>query len=469
MMDVGTTTIKVGVFLEDATLLRQVSDQNTPISGSPGESTVDFNESWSSVLRLCKLVLSGSSPDEIKAVSYTGNRVAVSFLGRNDQILCPAMTWMDSRTSSSFEERIEEFDKRILLQKILWLRDNNKDLFNQTKKVLSLDAFLSKRLTGRELIGTHTAVYALYDWRRRIWDKRLGELQVPDSILPEVAEPGETIGPISADVASELNLHDRTPVIMGVGDNQASTLAVGALARGDTKIGLSTGAYVDVVLDELPYDFYNRGTRTFCHPYFDGKVLFEGVVPGTGMAYRWFGENFVPSFNQASAKGEDPFIEAERMARNSPRGSEGVLMMPLFMFKRGIFWGLSYSNNSSHFLRSIIEGTGFGLKMFFDMALALGANPELIRMDGSGAKSDLWREVVCDILEKPALAMRNPDASALIGTAMMMRNSLGLSTDLKNVRRDWLARHEPKMDGFYHEPYERFLSRFLAEVAESNI
>lgn len=119
MIDAGTTRIKVGVFSEDAELLRQVSDQNTLMSPSPGESIVDFNAMWSSVLRLCKLVLSGCSPNDVKAVSYTGSRVAVSFLGRNDQMLCPAMTWMGARTSPSFEERIEELDKRIILQKIL--------------------------------------------------------------------------------------------------------------------------------------------------------------------------------------------------------------------------------------------------------------------------------------------------------------------------------------------------------------
>jgi sugar (pentulose or hexulose) kinase len=224
---------------------------------------------------------------------------------------------------------------------------------------------------------------------------------------------------------------------MGLGDNQAGTVSVGALAPSDTKVGLSTGAYLDIVFDVQPFDFYHRAAKVFCHPYIDGKWLFEGVVPGSGLAYTWLGENFVPKFNQAASRGDDPYPELEKVASMSPRGSDGLFTMPLFMFKRGMFWGLAYSHNASHLLRSLAESTGYGLRMFFDMAVNLGANPEFLRMDGSGSRSALWKQTMCDVLHRPGSAVKDPEASPILGVAFLLMRSTGAIKDLNEARRSW--------------------------------
>jgi len=284
-----------------------------------------------------------------------------------------------------------------------------------------------------------------------------------------VLESGSYLGELTSEAAADLGLSKKTEVYLGMGDNQAGTVSVGALSASDTKVGLGTGAYLDIVFDAPPFDFYHRGAKVFCHPYIDGKWLFEGVVPGSGLAYTWLGENFVPRFNIAASKGDDPYPELEKVAAMAPKGSDGLFTMPLFMFKRGMFWGLAYSHNASHLLRSIAESTAYGLRMFFDMAVNLGANPEFLRMDGSGSKSPLWKQTMCDVLHRSGSAVKNPEASPILGVAFLLMKSTGAIKDLSGANRAWGEKLEPSAENPYDPLYEQWLGRFLAEAAETPI
>jgi len=469
IFDAGTSRIKAGLVDPNGKLLRYSSQSLKPKSERPGEAIIHHEDIWSTISILVRQLMKGMAPEDVRVLSFTGNRIAVSLMDKEGNVLHPFITWLDSRSAVKFDERVEEVDKRVTLQKILWFKENRPDLYAKSSLVANLDSYLNYRLVGKPVMWVHSAVYALYDPVKDEWPKKLEEFDIDRALLPEVLKSGTYLGGIEEKAARDLGLNKGTEVYLGIGDNQAGTISVGALNPSDTKVGLSTGAYLDIVFEEQPFDFYSRGPKVFCHPYVDGKWLFEGVVPGSGLAYTWLGENFVPKFNQIASAGDDPYPELEKVAASCPKGSEGLLTMPLFMFKRGMFWGLAYSHNASHLLRSLMESTGYGLRMFFDMAINLGAKPEFLRMDGSGSKSALWRQTMCDVLARPGASLKDPEASPILGTAFLIMRSIGAIKGLGDVERQWAQRLEPSADGPYDGLYELWLGKFLAEVAETPI
>jgi len=469
VFDAGTSRIKAGLLDAQGRLLRYLSQSLPPRSGKPGEAIVDHSDVWATVSRLVKRLMNGVAPEDVGSLSFTGNRIAVSLADRRGNVLHPFITWLDSRSASKFDERIEEVDKRVILQKVLWYKENRPDLYAEAASIVNMDSYLNTRLVGKSIMWVHSAVYTLYDPVNGEWSSKLEEFGVDRALMPEVMESGAYLGELTETASRDLGLRKGTEVYLGIGDNQAGAISVGALQESDTKVGLSTGAYVDIVFGEQPFEFYNRGAKVFCHPFLDGKWLFEGVVPGSGLTYTWLGENFVPKFNQIASNGDDPYPELEKVASACPKGSDGLFTMPLFMFKRGTFWGLAYSHNASHLLRSSIEATGYGLRMFFDMAVNLGAKPDLLRMDGSGSKSRLWMQTICDVLNRPGSAIKNPEASAIMGTAFLLMKSTGAVQSPADVKRQWEERIEPSKDNPYDDLYMQWLTKFLAEVAEAPI
>ncbi|HYA21556.1 MAG TPA: FGGY-family carbohydrate kinase, partial [Thermoproteota archaeon] len=127
------------------------------------------------------------------------------------------------------------------------------------------------------------------------------------------------------------------------------------------------------------------------------------------------------------------------------------------------------SHNASHLLRSIAESTAYGLRMFFDMAVNLGANPEFLRMDGSGSKSTLWTQTMCDVLHRSGSAVKNPEASPILGIAFLLMKSTGRIKDLDEASRAWGEKLEPSVESPYDPLYEQWLGKFLAEAAETPI
>ncbi len=469
ILDAGTSRVKAGLIAPSGKLLGYTSKSLNPKSTKPGEAVTDPADVWATVRVLVKQLMKGIETESVDALSFTGNRISVSLADRNGTVLHPLITWLDSRSATKFDERIEEVDKRVILQKILWYKESRPDLYAKAASILNLDSYLNVKLVGKPVMWVHSAVYALYDPVKREWPDKLSEFGVDRTLLPEVLESGSYLGELTSEAAADLGLNKKTEVYLGMGDNQAGTVSVGALVPSDTKVGLSTGAYLDIVFDTQPFEFYHRAAKVFCHPYVEGKWLFEGVVPGSGLAYTWLGENFVPRFSLAASKGDDPYPELEKVAAMSPKGSDGLFTMPLFMFKRGMFWGLAYSHNASHLLRSVAESTAYGLRMFFDMAVNLGANPEFLRMDGSGSKSTLWKQTMCDVLHRSGSAVKNPEASPILGVAFLLMKSTGAIKDLSEASRVWSEKLEPSAENPYDPLYEQWLGKFLAEAAETPI
>ncbi|HYA22205.1 MAG TPA: FGGY family carbohydrate kinase, partial [Thermoproteota archaeon] len=175
ILDAGTSRVKAGLVAPDGKMLHYASKSLTPKSTQPGEAVTDPADVWDTIRVLTKQLMKGIEAKSVDVVSFTGNRISVSLTDRNGTVLHPFVTWLDSRSATEFDKRIEEVDKRVILQKILWFKESRPDLYAKAASILNLDSYLNTKLVGKPVMWVHSAVYALYDPAKKEWPDKLNE------------------------------------------------------------------------------------------------------------------------------------------------------------------------------------------------------------------------------------------------------------------------------------------------------
>jgi len=121
-----------------------------------------------------------------------------------------------------------------------------------------------------------------------------------------------------------------------------------------------------------------------------------------------------------------------------PAGAEGLTFLPYLAGERtphadpearGAFVGLSVRHDRGALVRAVLEGVAFGLRDSLDLVAELGGRPELGRVSGGGARSELWLRIVASALELP-LQRVAVDEGAAFGAAMLAGVAAGVWSDV---------------------------------------
>jgi len=91
-------------------------------------------------------------------------------------------------------------------------------------------------------------------------------------------------------------------------------------------------------------------------------------------------------------------------------GSAGPHPDPL---ARGAFVGLTLAHDRRHLTRTVLEGVAFGLRDGLDLMVGAGMPaPGQIRASGGGTASDLWRQVLADVLDAEIATVNTTEGAA---------------------------------------------------------
>lgn len=116
----------------------------------------------------------------------------------------------------------------------------------------------------------------------------------------------------------------------------------------------------------------------------------------------------------------------DQLAAEAPIGCEGVVMLPFFNGERvpnlphgkGVLAGLDMGNmKKENIARAALESSIYAMKGGLDAFAKLGFVPKRIILTGGGAKSPIWRQIACDVMQLP-LAVPQVGESAAFGAAL---------------------------------------------------
>ena len=479
IFDIGTTAAKTIIFDANGSIVGKAYQEYPTQTPSPGIVEQNPEDWWKAVKTSSKkaFTLSKVDPKGVAGLGVTTQRATVAPVDKNAGVLYPAMTWMDTRTSPSADALAETYPQRGEVFKILWLKDNLPDVFKKAHKFVTVDAYIYHKLTGNFVSDFTNSAYGPLDIRKLTWSDELSDAaKIPVEKLPSLLPSGKIAGELLPEAAKEVGLTAGTPLVVGGGDQQCSALGLNAISPGIIKATTGTGTFMDAVIDKPLFDLYDPLTRTFSIPHvIPDKWAFEAVLPGTGLMYRWFRDQFSSQeVETAGTVGLDPYDILNLEAASVKPGSDGLIVIPLFMFSRGIIWGLSFSHTKGHVTRAILESSGYGMKFFLEVMGGQDIEVSEIRVDGGGARSRLWRQIQADITGKPiVLTSVIEDASAL-GAAILASYGVGLYKTIDeavNVMVKVIEKINPIPENreVYDGIYSKFVDMFLQVAVELKV
>lgn len=449
-IDVSTTATKA-LLIDEAGSVVAVAAAEYPFeTPRPLWSEQDASLFWDGTVKSVRAVLakSGIAASEIAGVGLTGQMHGLCALDAAGAPLRPCILWNDQRTAAQCAEITERVGKARVLQltgnpvltgftapKILWMAQNEPELYARIAHVLLPKDYARYRLTG-EFYGevSDASGTSLFDVGQRRWsDEMLSALEIPRSWLPQVTESPVASARISAAAAAATGLVEGTPVIGGGGDQAAQAVGTGIVGEGIISVTVGTSGVVFAQSDAYRVEPAGR-LHAFCHAV-PGKWHLMGVMLSAAGSFRWFRdavgqhERFL-----AEQTGRDVYDILTEEAAQAPAGCEGLLFLPYLTgeraphpdpLARGAFVGLTVRHGKAHLVRAVLEGVSYGLRDSLELMKALGVVSTQVRVSGGGAASALWRQILADVFNTEIVTV-NVTEGAAFGAALLAGVGAGI-------------------------------------------
>ena len=443
-IDISTTGAKALIIDEHGDFIASHTTEYPLSTPKPLWSEQNPLDWWNGACASIKAALSAAhlSGDQIAAIGMTGQMHGLVMLDKADHILRPAILWNDQRTGAQCEEitaKVGGLDRLLALignqvlpgftaPKIVWVRENEPDVYDQTTHVLLPKDYVRFCLTGEYATEVSDASgMSLLDVEQRVWSKEmLSALEIPEAWLPICTESDVVSGRISESAAKATGLKVGTPVVGGGGDQAAQAVGSGIVQSGVISVTSGTSGVVFAHSDHYAAEAQGR-LHAFCHAV-PGKWHYMGVMLSAGGSFRWLRDS-IGDVEKAAAQliGVDPYELLTQEAATAPVGSEGLLFLPYLTGERtpypdpqarGAFVGLTLRHGKAHLVRSVLEGVSFGLRDSLELIKGLGVPITQVRASGGGARSAVWRQIQADVFGAE-LVLVNVTEGAAYGAALL--------------------------------------------------
>lgn len=483
-LDVGTTSVKAGLFRADGVCLGTALEEYVLISKSADQAELDPETYWQAACKTIRQVVAQAKIDPANvaglAVSSQGETtIALDALGNP---LRDALVWLDNRAGAQSEKLkallgAEVYERTGIPDvvatwpacKILWIKENEPQVFARAAKFVLVQDFLVQRLCGNYVtdgsISCTTLFYDItaHDW----WSKAVQVVGINLHQLPQLLPVGASAGTLTSRAAAELGLSTHTQVVLGGMDQ-----AVGAIGAGNIGAGViseTTGAALAIQASITdPMVDKTKQTPVYVHSVPD-EYLFVPVCPTAGMAFKWFKDQFCgEEIARAEQEGTSVYELLNRLAESVPAGSDGLVMLPHLMgafspesnpAAKGVFSGFTLHHGRGHFIRAIQEGVAFMLRRNLELIESTGVEIKEVRTTGGGSRGKLWNQIKADVCNRPFVTLENED-TALVGDAILAGVACGVYASVKEGVEAMVRLQERVFPGENVEAYEKAYQRY---------
>jgi len=412
-IDVGTGGTRAVLINEQGQVAKEAASEHASFrSPHPGWAEQDPQDWWRASQTAIREVLakSGVAASEIGALGLTGQMHGAVMLDAQDQVLRPSLIWCDQRTDAQCNWLHEKIGRERLIEltcnpalpnftltKLLWVRDNEPEIFARIAHVLCPKDYVRFMLTGTYAMDVQEASGTLLlDVTHRCWSSEVARIAgISEAWLPQLFESPEVCARISAEAAALTGLIEGTPVVAGAGDQGAGAIGMGILQPGSVSATIGTSGVVFAATAAPTKDPLGR-LHTFCHAV-PGRWHVMGVTQAAGLSLRWLRDVVAPGVGYDALTAE--------AAKVSP-GSAGLIWAPYLLGERtphldsqatAAFYGITASHTRGHLVRAVLEGVAYSLKDTFTLFAELGIPVQGVRLGGGGARGPLWRSIQASV------------------------------------------------------------------------
>ena len=502
VIDLGTTGPKVGLVDQKGQVTHSTSASVQLFFLPDGGVEHDPAEWWLTITACVRQVVqaSGVSPAEIVAIAVTSQWSVTLPVDENGKPLMNVMSWMDGRGAPYNHEIVKGFPniqgyklstmikyinlvgfppslKGIdALGHMLFIKHERPEIYRKTYKFFEPSDYINMRLTGKFAATQNTAMPTMLLDNRRLdrleydpWLLKTGGIDREK--LPDLLPIDGILGRISASTASELGISADTQVICGVNDNSSSAIGAGAIADYETAAVLGTSGHMAAHIPEKKTDLFH--TMATMPSGIKGRYLFWGDLANNGNILNSYLLNLVYSQDsfETGKIPADMYERASQAAASVPAGSEGVIFLPWFNGilapgedpqMRGGFLNLSTRTSRAHLTRAVFEGLAMNWRWLRGPAEKMIGKPfQYWRLTGGGALSDVWSQVMADVVGLPMHRQADPRNNNVIGTGLLAFNRLGMVKleDIPNmIKFDRVFEPDAKNRAIYDAMFKQFIA-----------
>ena len=412
-IDLGTSSVKQLLMAEDGTIKKIVTKEYPCSFPHPGWSEQDPVLWYEKTIEGLKELISEEDKAQVRGIGFGGQMHGLVTLDENDEVIRPAILWNDGRSTKEVAYLNEDIGKARLTEltgniafagftapKILWMKENEPELFARIKKIMLPKDYLAYRLSGTFCTDYSDASgMLLLDVKNKCYSKEMLEIcGITEEMLPKLYESYDKVGTLKSEIAAELGLSEDVVIAAGAGDNAAAAIGTGVAGDGKCNISLGTSGTLFISSNEFGVDEKNA-LHAFDHA--DGHFHLMGCMLSAASCNKWWMDEIVGTKDYA---GEQSGITDDKLGENH------VYFLPYLMGERsphndpaarGCFIGLSMDSTREDMTQAVLEGVAFATRDMMEAAKQAGAMPKRSFVCGGGAKSPLWKKIMSNVLNIP--------------------------------------------------------------------
>jgi xylulokinase len=500
-IDAGTSGTKVGLVSLDGEVVAFTNGRyDTHFLPNGGVEQVP-EEWWQVITSGVKQVIkaSGAAPGEIVAIGVTSQWSVTVAVDEHGDPLMNAISWMDSRGGKYNAQVVKGFpslegygagklfkwinivglppmlEGTDTLAHMLFIKNELPEIYRKTFKFLEPMDFINMRLTGKACATQCSNIASLLIDNRKDGIKNyspwaLKMSGVDRTKLPDLLPIEGIIGDLKAEITREWGLSPGTVVITSAIDNSVVPIGSGAIADYEAVAVLGTSGM-------LVFHFPNKKTDLFhflatSPSALKDRYLFTADTGNTGKVVDSFLTNLVYGQDgfSTSDKPEDVYTRLNNAAAQVPAGSDAILFLPWFnsgalaptadRFLSGGFINLTNRTTRNHLARAMLEGIAYNWRWLKEAAESFSNYKfPFWHLTGGGAASDIWAQIMADVIGIPMHQQENPGNNTLLGIAFLAFNRVGLMSLDEIPNKVRIKRvFEPNLAN--REVYERMYAQF---------
>ena len=436
-VDIGTTSTKAALFTEAGKIVSQHSIKYPLYTPTPGAAEQEPEEIWTAVTTSVKTLIETSKIETSKllCLSFSAAMHSLIAIDKNGQPLTRSMTWADTRSTKWAAQLKQtqtghEIYRRTgtpihamsPLVKLIWLRQEYPNIFEQTAKFISIKEFIFYRFFKQYLVDYSIAsATGLMNLKELNWDKEaLLIAGITEQHLSKLVPTTHIVEKINETSATAMGIPANTSIVMGASDGVLANLSVGAITPLSVAVTVGTSGAVRAIVEQ---PWTDPKERLFCYALTDKYWVIGGAVNSGGVVFQWIQDLFNDDeVCTATESGKDSYDLLFNLAQSVAPGANGLIFHPYLIGERSPIWdanatgsftGLTLRHTKAHLIRAVLEGITFNLNLVLQALQEHIGEPKSIQVTGGLAKSNLWRQILADVFAQEITVPTSYESSCL--------------------------------------------------------
>jgi len=456
-IEIGTGAIRVAAFDLKGAMLGSSKGAYPTFHARPDFSEQDPEQIFITMLYILKNFLNEKihpKKHKVVCICFSAAMHSVLPIDKNGVPLGNAMVWSDNRAKKEANElKNSKLGKSLYkvtgtpihamspLNKITWIKNNDKERFNSAQKFISIKTYILQQLTGEYIvdysIASATGMLNIYTLK---WENDvLKPAGITKEKLPDLVPVFYTPKKLKKEFQTSLGLPDNVKLIVGSSDGCMATLGAGVWGDGKATVTLEESGAVRVTGKAALQD---DKQRLFNYLITEGHYVSGGPTNNAGSVFEWYAKQFGDFKNAFDL--EDCMENLINDAAKVSVGSAGLIFLPYLQGERapiwnanakGVYFGLHINHQQQHFVRATIEGILYAIYSI-GKTLQEHRNIKSLSANGTFASYPFWTQMMADIFNIPVhIKQGSGSDSVAFGSFLLSATEIGIYKNLDEAAK----------------------------------